>query len=814
MRQPAGNSGVSLPPSPLPVDRAGAARQALIRRVVLGVVASATIVIALFLLGSPLAVSMVKSRARVRGFDVDIGGASVGWGRIHLVDVKIHSPELAGMGVTLARADIFPSATLGLRRIEVHGGTVRLEGSYDEVSARIEAFRAAHAMPNANDPARARSAPPVLADGIDVDWLRAPRASDRAHAWGARYERAGDGRETVGADKVRLSSEGSSVEAERGSLEMRREGERRMLVGSSADRVTVRVDVDTLLGRAADEPPRAPKVDAPLHSNVQRGKAEVEADEPDPLRGPKLRERIRSAAAKAATLLPPSGRIQLPQARFEVRHAGETLNIGPATIIVAREPDRVRLSVTSAAGEGRTPLELEVAAPIAEGPVDIGLAGGPLPLAALGVREGDMGFEEVDRAEIEVRGHARLGQDGRSLSLSGHSRVVDLSLREPRLAADSVHGLRLSLGGDVNVALDGSRVAFESLEIGIGRVKLLTTGSLSRAEGHAKADLHLEVPLTACSDLLWSIPPELVPLLSGLEVSGTFALAGDVSLDTKKPADVAVDFTAANGCRITKVPEALSPERFRRPWVRSVLGADKAPTTLESGPGSPGWVSLADVSPYVTTAVVICEDAHFFTHDGFDGKSIQDSIRDDLRAGKFVRGGSTVSMQLAKNLYLGREKTLSRKLQEAVLTLLLEQTLGKQAILELYLNVVELAPGIYGIGPAASYYFRTKPKDLSLAQALYLVSLLPNPRSHHFGSDGVLRDTWAEYLRHLMAIAHKMHRINDAELASGLAENLRFGAPSTNDERGEAESGPSVGSASSDVLEMAPRDDPSDARGP
>jgi membrane peptidoglycan carboxypeptidase len=180
--------------------------------------------------------------------------------------------------------------------------------------------------------------------------------------------------------------------------------------------------------------------------------------------------------------------------------------------------------------------------------------------------------------------------------------------------------------------------------------------------------------------------------------------------------------------------------------------------------------------------VVVCEDANFWVHGGFNQKSIQDSIRDNLTAGRFVRGGSTVTMQLAKNLYLRREKTVSRKLQEAVLTVLLEQSLTKEQILELYLNVIEFAPGVYGIGPAALHYFKSRPRNLSLGQALYLMSILPNPRYSHFKPDGSLGERWAEYLRHLMEIAHKIHRIDDRELAVALAETVERGVPAAEGE--------------------------------
>jgi hypothetical protein len=374
-----------------------------------------------------------------------------------------------------------------------------------------------------------------------------------------------------------------------------------------------------------------------------------------------------------------------------------------------------------------------------------------------------------------------------------------------------VRGLRLGVSGKPDLALDGSCARFADVEVSIGKVKLRTSGNVERAEGHAKGQLHVDVPLAACADMLASVPAALDPLLTGLEATGTFAFAGDIDFDTRRPGDTRIDLNAANECRISSVPPELSPKRFARPWARTVKGPTGAPMTLDSGPGTPDWTPLLDISPYMATAVVVCEDASFWVHGGFNEKSIRDSIRDDLRAGKFLRGASTVSMQLAKNLYLDREKTLSRKLQESVLTLLLEQSLTKEQILELYLNVIEFAPGLYGIGPAAQHYFRTTPKDLSIAQAFYLVSILPNPKIHHFSADGTLGAAWTEYLHHLMDIAHKIRKLDDRELAAGLAETLKFGEPSATAAGAALDAAPpGEGSASADVLELAPHDGDAD----
>jgi membrane peptidoglycan carboxypeptidase len=201
--------------------------------------------------------------------------------------------------------------------------------------------------------------------------------------------------------------------------------------------------------------------------------------------------------------------------------------------------------------------------------------------------------------------------------------------------------------------------------------------------------------------------------------------------------------------------------------------------SIETGPGSAGWTPLPAISPHMETAVLVCEDGRFFRHKGFDREAIENSIKENLKAGRFVRGASTISMQLAKNLYLSFDKTLSRKLQEAVLTTVLEQELSKQEMMELYLNVIEYGPGIYGIEAAAKHYFDTIPAQLSLGQALYLGSILPNPAQFHFDDKGNMGTGWRNYLGKLMRIALKIGRISEPELDMALAEEIRFGVAST-----------------------------------
>jgi len=149
--------------------------------------------------------------------------------------------------------------------------------------------------------------------------------------------------------------------------------------------------------------------------------------------------------------------------------------------------------------------------------------------------------------------------------------------------------------------------------------------------------------------------------------------------------------------------------------------------TLTIGPQSPYWTPIATVSRALVVCVVRAEDAKFFQHDGFDWDQVQDSLETDFEKGTYKRGGSTITMQLARNLFLWRAKSIPRKALEVYLTWRLEHTLSKQRILELYLNTAEWGPGIYGIGEASRHYYAKPPSALTLGESAMLAAILPSP---------------------------------------------------------------------------------------
>ncbi|BCG45319.1 Multimodular transpeptidase-transglycosylase [Citrifermentans bremense] len=149
---------------------------------------------------------------------------------------------------------------------------------------------------------------------------------------------------------------------------------------------------------------------------------------------------------------------------------------------------------------------------------------------------------------------------------------------------------------------------------------------------------------------------------------------------------------------------------------------------LVVGPKNRYWTPLSQIPSEMKWAVILAEDASFYKHEGIDVKAIKEAIKYDLEKQSFARGASTITQQVAKNLFLSREKTLTRKAKELYLAKRMEQELTKGRIIELYLNVIELGPLVHGIGHGARYYFGKSPANLTPRECAFLAAMLPGPR--------------------------------------------------------------------------------------
>ena len=165
------------------------------------------------------------------------------------------------------------------------------------------------------------------------------------------------------------------------------------------------------------------------------------------------------------------------------------------------------------------------------------------------------------------------------------------------------------------------------------------------------------------------------------------------------------------------------------------------------------WASYARISDELKRAVIVAEDAKFSEHDGFDWEGIQKALEKNQRRGKVVAGGSTISQQLAKNLFLSGEKSLWRKGQEAVITWMLEMLMDKERILEIYLNVAEWGNGVFGAEAAARHYYNVSAAGLNADQAARLAAMLPRPLYYEHYRDSEFLQRYSETIRARMPSA-------------------------------------------------------------
>jgi len=182
---------------------------------------------------------------------------------------------------------------------------------------------------------------------------------------------------------------------------------------------------------------------------------------------------------------------------------------------------------------------------------------------------------------------------------------------------------------------------------------------------------------------------------------------------------------------------------------------------------NPNYVQLQNISHHLRNAFLCAEDAGFYWHKGFASEDFKNAIIKNLKLKRFALGGSTITMQLVKNLYLNRYKTISRKLEEMLIVWLIEnfRLCSKDRIFEIYLNIIELGPGIYGISKASQFYFNKKPSDLSLSEAIFIASLAPKPKhfASSFDSTGTLKQSVQDYLRSIASIMYGRQMISQGE---------------------------------------------------
>jgi hypothetical protein len=230
--------------------------------------------------------------------------------------------------------------------------------------------------------------------------------------------------------------------------------------------------------------------------------------------------------------------------------------------------------------------------------------------------------------------------------------------------------------------------------------------------------------------------------LEGMKVSGKLNYKLNFYLDATKPDDLIFDSRLDKDNFKILGYGKTDFDKLNHEFVYTPYEKGQPMPSRTIGPSNPNYTPLEDISPDLRNAVMTAEDPSFYRNHGFVEESIRKSIATDFKEKKFKRGGSTISMQLVKNAFLSRQKTLSRKIEETLIVWTIENTgiMTKNRMLEVYFNIIEWGKNVYGIGEASHYYFNKSPSALTLGESIYLASIVPNPKKglYAFLSDGSL----------------------------------------------------------------------------
>ena len=336
---------------------------------------------------------------------------------------------------------------------------------------------------------------------------------------------------------------------------------------------------------------------------------------------------------------------------------------------------------------------------------------------------------------------AKIEMESGELHIDGFTSIVNLTVSHPKIATKDVVVKQARfdyqlLFGEHFMAIDSSST------LQMNNVKIHPFAEYNTEEDTVYK-LRITIPKMKAQQFITSLPKGLFSHFEGMETVGNFDYKLDYKFVKNKPNQLVFEskLTKEN-LKIIKYGEAnlskLNSEFTYRAIDKGVL---QRPIVL--GSSNPNFTPLNQISPYLQKCVLTSEDPSFFSHRGFINDAFKQSILKNIRTKKFSRGASTISMQLVKNVFLTREKTLSRKLEEILLVYILENNriASKERMLEVYFNVIEWGPNVYGIGEASNFYFNKTPATLTLKECLFLASIVPKPKKfmNGFDTEGFLK---------------------------------------------------------------------------
>jgi len=343
--------------------------------------------------------------------------------------------------------------------------------------------------------------------------------------------------------------------------------------------------------------------------------------------------------------------------------------------------------------------------------------------------------------------------------ISGNLSADSLLINHPKLTTTDAFIKNFSFdfkinAGKNNISLDSSS------SITINKIILNPyLNYLHKSNKEKEYILKLYMPSIIANDFFSSLPDGIFDATNQIKANGSFSYHLDFYMNSKQPDSLKFHSSLkSNNFKINQFGRA-NLAKMSGPFEYTAYSYGMPVQTFIVGPENPSFTPINDISPYLKNAVLSSEDGVFYFDNGFNEEMFAKAIADDYKTGKFTRGASTITMQLVKNVFLSKNKTIGRKVEEALIVWLIENNhlCSKERMFEVYLNIIEWGPGIYGIGEASQFYFDKSPFELNLSESIFLASIIPSPKwsQYDFEDDGKLKEDRLGFFKMMSGILYK-----------------------------------------------------------
>ena len=353
-----------------------------------------------------------------------------------------------------------------------------------------------------------------------------------------------------------------------------------------------------------------------------------------------------------------------------------------------------------------------------------------------------------DTVRTEMKNAEYQGDD---FLVEGSWSVSNLLINHPKIASNDIVVPEATI--DANMLIGSNYIALDSSSTVLLKNAFIHPYLKYTLSPNKIYEVKLHAPEQNAQDMLNSFPQGLFESLDGLKVSGKVTYDLSFHLDTSIPDSVKFNSSLTpNNFKILKWGKT-NLQKINKDFIYTPYERGKKMRDIVIGPSNPNFTPLSEVSSNFKNAILTSEDPSFFSHKGFVLESIRKSFAVNFKESKFVRGGSTISMQLVKNVFLSRQKTLARKAEEILIVWLIENNnlISKNRMLEVYFNIIEMGNNVYGIGEATRYYFGKSPAELNIGEGIFLANIVPRPKIalYKFSGNGGLKSYLYPYFKYM-----------------------------------------------------------------